>query len=138
MLGLVTLIFGLMNSGALPGGNKLNFIPDMSSFGLGIVVLGIISIVIAVLGCLLRKYKNCCFATLYIIITGVVGLICLILGFIMVGGSGLVLKATNLACKSARDAFDGQFNSAVDNIMCSNTCPCDPGIQNINKQLWNR
>lgn len=136
LVGLITLIFGLLNTGTIPGGDKLKFIPDMSNLGLGIVFLGIIAIVIAVLGCMLRKYKNCCFATLYIVLTGIVGLICLILGFVMVGGSGLVMQATNAACKGARDAFEAEFTNAVDNVMCSATCPCDPGPQNSNKQIW--
>jgi len=90
--------------GAIPSMEKyLSDIPDMSKFGLGIVILGIICIVIGIMGCLTSKCKFCLFSTLFIILTGIVGLACLILGFIMVGGHDLVSKAKTLVCDTVNN-----------------------------------
>jgi hypothetical protein len=75
----------------------------MSRFGMGIIILGIICVVTGILGCLTGKCKKCWFATLFIILSGIVGLICLILGFIMMGGAGLVSRAVDLVCSGVRD-----------------------------------
>lgn len=106
LFGLLTCVFGGMSMGAIPGGDKLaGKIPDMSSFGLGIIIVGLVIILTGILGCCTGKTKKCLPALLFIIFSGLLGLICLILGFIMVGGSGLVMKATDLACQGAADAF---------------------------------
>ena len=105
LMGLITAVFGGMSAGAIPGGDKLSFIPDMSKLALGIIILGVVCILIGINGCCLAKYKNPCWAIPFIILTGLIGLICLILGFVMVGGSGMIRRATNLACQGAQDVF---------------------------------
>lgn len=106
LMGLLTCVFGGMSMGAIPGGDKLKgVIPDMSSFALGIIILGLVCILIGVLGCCTGKAKKWCFATLFIILAGLLGLICLIIGFVMVGGRGLIRGAVNKACEGAADAF---------------------------------
>ena len=56
--------------------------------GVLVLVLGVIAFVVGVLGCLTSKCKNCCFATLFIILSGVVGLITLIIAVSMLGLGG--------------------------------------------------
>ena len=111
-------------------------IPDMSKFGLGIIVLGLICIVTGILGCLTGKCKKCWFATLFIILAGIVGLVCLILGFIMMGGAGLVSKAVDMICTGVNDSIQNDLNRAVNNNMCRDRCKCNPGPNNANKDLW--
>jgi hypothetical protein len=106
LMGVITCVFGGMQMGAIPGADSSfmqNKIPDMSRFGMGIIILGIICVVTGILGCLTGKCKKCWFATLFIILSGIVGLICLILGFIMMGGAGLVSRAVDLVCSGVRD-----------------------------------
>ena len=135
LLGLVTCIFGAMSMGAIPGDLSQLNIPDMSKLALGILVLGIICIVIGLLGCCLAKKKNCLFATPFIILTGLIGLICLILGFIMVGGSGMISGLLDKVCDGAVNQFSTEYSSAVDSTMCSDQCLCDPGQNMKTKEV---
>lgn len=106
LFGLLTCVFGGMSMGAIPGGDKLQGkVPDMSSFALGIIILGLVCILIGINGCCLAKYKNPCWAIPFIILSGLIGFICLILGFVMVDNSGIVSKATDKVCEGAADAF---------------------------------
>ena len=104
VIGIVCAAFGGMQMGAIPGGDKLQGkIPDLSRFGLGIVILGAICVVTGILGCLTGKCKKCWFATLFILLAGIIGLVCLILGFVMLGGAGLVSRATDAVCAGVQD-----------------------------------
>lgn len=104
LLGVLVMAFGGMTMGAIPGGDKFKGkIPDMSSFGLGIVVLGVICIVIGILGCCLRCRKNWILATLFITLAGIVGFICLIFGFVVIGDRKIVNQAVNFVCTGVPD-----------------------------------
>jgi hypothetical protein len=76
----------------------VDFDINQSSLGLGLLGLGIVAILIGVIGCCLGKNKNVVFALPFIILTAIFGLITLIVGFIMLGGDGVVMEAKNLAC----------------------------------------
>jgi len=104
LMGLLVIAFGAMQMGAIPGGNKFQGkIPDMSSFSPAIIFLGVISIVIGVLGCCLRCHKNCCLATSFIGLAGVIGLVCLIFGFLVIGDRKYVNQAVNFVCTGVTD-----------------------------------
>ena len=102
--------------GAIPAANDaLKDLPDMKSFGLGIVILGVICLVIGLLGCATAKCKKCIFALLFIILTGLLGLICLIIGFVMIGAGGdLVKAAVDKICTTANDELKTLTGSVVD------------------------
>lgn len=104
LMGVLVMAFGGMTMGAIPGNDKFKGkIPDMSSFGLGIVVLGVICIVIGILGCWLRCKKNCILATLFIVLAGVIGFVCLIFGFVVIGNRKIVNQAVNFVCTGVAD-----------------------------------
>jgi hypothetical protein len=127
LMGLLTAVFGVMQMGAIPAADKaLAALPDMSSFALGIIILGLICILIGLLGCLSAKKRNPCFACLFIILSGLLGLILLIIGFIMVGGAGLLKPAIINICNAPEiKKYGQQYNSNINSVMCTAKCPCN-------------
>jgi hypothetical protein len=137
LMGLITCILGAMSMGVIPTGEleELKKIPYISQLALGVLVLGIVCITIGVLGCCLAKKKNCLFATPFIILTGIIGLICLILGFVMVSKKGSISELIDGACETAVTKLSTEYSSAVDNTMCSDQCLCDPGQDMKTKEV---
>lgn len=138
LVGLLTCVFGAMSMGAIPGpiADALEELA-VGNLGLGIILIGIVCIVIGVLGCCFGKSKNKLAGTIFIVLSGLVGLICLILGFIMSGhGAKLIDKGIDKLCTTVTSDFQNQFTSAVDNTMCTNKCKCNPGPNNMNKGIW--
>lgn len=104
LMGLLVIAFGAMQMGAIPGGDKFKGkIPDMSSFSPAIIALGVIGIFIGLLGCCLRCKKNCCLATSFIVLAGIVGTACLIFGFVVIGDRKYVNQAVNFVCSGVAD-----------------------------------
>jgi len=66
---------------------------------MGVLVLGIFSFLVGVLGCLVCKFKKPCFAIPYIILTGIIGLIMVIIGIVALGvAEGAVDEYQAKAC----------------------------------------
>lgn len=104
ILGLVCIGFGAMQMGVVSEATDyVDFTVDQSSLGLGVLVLGVLSVVIGLLGCCTGKYKKPYFACPFILLTMIVGLVTLIIGFIMMGGAAVIQTAVDSACVNAND-----------------------------------
>lgn len=85
LMSLIMLIFGAMQSGKVPitaeQKKSLNIpgMDDGAGIGKGNIVIGIVGILIALLGCATGKLKNPCFAIPYGILTFIVAIIFLVI-----------------------------------------------------------
>jgi len=68
----------------------VDYTVDQSKLGLGVLVLGVLAIIIAILGCLTGKYKKAIFACPFGTLTAIVGLVTLIIGCVMVFGTDMI------------------------------------------------
>ena len=68
----------------------VDYTVDQSDLGLGVLVLGVLSIIIGILGCLTGKYKKVIFACPFGTLTAIGGLVTLIVGCIMIFGTDLI------------------------------------------------
>ena len=140
LLGVLVAIFGSMQMGVVPDSIKtgemakaMKALPDMKSFGLGILICGVFIVLTGLLGCMTAKTKKACFACIFIICTMVLGLVCLIFSAITLGDLG---KYKDKVCGAAGNVLKGQFNEVVNNKMCTNDCRCDPGPDDFNLNMW--
>jgi hypothetical protein len=95
ILGVLVAVFGAMQMGAIPtpkkdGKDFTKGLPDLKSYGLGIVALGVLSVLVGILGCCTAKSKKCLCAGTFIILAMIMGLVCLIFSFVALGGTDLV------------------------------------------------
>ena len=134
LLGLVCVIFGAMSMGVIETPEDKGFStfvpPDMNGTGTGVLVLGLIVIGTAILGCATSKFKHPCIATLFIIMTLVMGLVLLIVGFIAAAGGEIYMAASVAGC--AMDDSYPLYKAAVDANMCTDICPCN----SQNQEVW--
>lgn len=138
LLGLITAVFGLMQMGVVQNPtNYTTFTFDESAFGMGILALGVLAIVIAVLGLMTAKCKKWCFTLLFIVLAAVVGLILLIVAFILMADDSLIEAGKEAACSTDVSAkANNQYIKTVDHWVCSTTCPCPEGPNGDWKKLW--
>lgn len=105
-------------------------------------MLGVVICVIAGLGCGTTKCQNPCFTLPFVILSGSIGLLVLVGGFVMIGlADSIVDDAQEQVCTLAT-ADDsnlnpaGLYNKYVGTVMCSALCPCDPGENNLIQANW--
>ena len=138
MLGLLVLVFGAMQTDYLPPStNYVNIDIGKSGFGMAVIFLGLVSIMIAILGCCTAKTKNCLFATMFITTSFLMGLSLLIIGIIMSGfmKDGIFEEVKTKTCAKSV-MLTTEYNLAVDKVLCSNQCPCPKGTSGKNQQMW--
>jgi hypothetical protein len=90
LLGLITAFMGSQMSGMkLPKAefvNNLNI--ESNGMGTGVLALGALIVFISCCGCATCKFKKVCFAIPFGLLTGVIGLVLLIIGFLVIGAAG--------------------------------------------------
>jgi hypothetical protein len=129
LLGLVSCIFGGMQMG-----NKITpseVIPefsdtsafDGSGFGLFVLIFGLITIITGVLGILTAKYKKPWFATLFILLTFVMGMALFIAGILAAFGGAIYDLVAESACNS--NPGYQYYRELVDRKFCTDQCKCD-------------
>jgi hypothetical protein len=123
ILGALTAAYGAMQMGMIQKPTDfIEFEIDGSGFGMQILILGIIVIVTALLGCATAKFKKPWFATLFIILTFCLGLAMLIMGALAAFGGAIYDIIADTACLS-NPGYD-YYKAAVDSRMCTDQCKC--------------
>lgn len=96
-----------------------------------IIAFGILIIVIGLLGCATCKFKNPCFAVPFGALTFIFGVLLLIFAAFALGGDAVTAAVFNDStgiCKPEAgkklSKFDQLYKENVDNLMCTDTCPC--------------
>ena len=105
----------------------MNNIPiDQSGFGSAVLAMGILNMFMSCCGCGTCKFKNVVFALPFGLLSGVLGLAILIIGFLILGAVGpLTDKILKQVCSGSAGAQLAQeYNDAVSKFVCSKTCPC--------------
>jgi hypothetical protein len=131
LMGIITCAFGAMQLGVLEGPTEfISFEMDNSNVGKGILGLGAVCFITGVLGCLTAKFKKPWFATLFIALCLLVGLVLLIVGALAAFGGAIYDAVAEVACQ-ADNTYDS-YKNAVDKKMCSDDCRCNEDY----KSLW--
>lgn len=136
VLALVLMITGGIVSGYIDlsqYGTPL--MEKQTKLGIGVIIMGFFILVIGIFGCLTCKFKKPYFAVPFIVATGVLGLIILVVGALMTGHDELIEKARGSLC-GENSKMDIQYNRAVSNFVCSEACKCPLGEGGKNKKLW--
>ena len=140
IVGLITVILGSVAMGLVQKPN--NFIPafqfDQSGLGLGIMALGALTIVTAIIGCGVIKFKTPWCGIPFVILTFLFALILIIVAFIALAVSGPIVKTLKAqVCASGQAGkLQTNYNSAISKYVCSQTCPCPEGDGQEYKTLW--
>lgn len=146
LMGLISVIFGFMQIGKVPGVSdavKSSFNVNLEGAGKGVglvtVLLGIAALMVACLGCFTGKTKNKCCAIPYGILTFGICIVFLVAGAISFGMASKLGRDTIYAavCSgSVVNPLDNtqsvesplnlgtQYNKFVDQPACSELCPC--------------
>lgn len=144
IVGIISVILGAIQMGAVQKPNSWSGIDafDQSGLGIGILVLGAIAILIGLCGFLTCKCKKPWFTVPFMLLTFVIGVIILIIGLVILGAAaGLVDDLQAKLCQSISQSANGsqlsyKYNQAVQNFVCSQTCPCPAGDNNEIEKLW--
>jgi len=138
LLGVITIGLGIMQMGVVqkPFPKYIKLEIDESGLGMGVLLLGVVSFLVGVLGCLVCKFKKPCFAVPYIILTGIIGLVMLIIGIVALGvAADAVEQVKDKACAES-DSLVAKYAEVISDNMCTDTCMCYSGPSNSNKDLW--
>ena len=94
-------------------------------------------LITAILGCLTAKFKNVYVAVPFGAMAFVFGMLGLMAGMLSIFFRSIldVESLKEHACKSSVPIIP-PYAIAVNKLMCSDVCPCDPGEDNSNKKLW--
>ena len=102
--------------------------------GLALILLagGIVTVVMALLGCLAAYYQNCCVSMPFMLIAFAVMVVLLISGAATLGDEKTVKNVVRDLCKeevgdygSMNDFGREVYSDIVDRLMCSAVCPCE-------------
>lgn len=103
------------------------------------IVGAVFGVIVSILGLFVQKCMNCCFAVPFGLLTFIAAIIALIFGAGIIGGTAAT-KVKDDICNAKIDGstttagafLKGHYDKYVDNVMCSDTCNCDP----TNLGLW--
>ena len=135
LLGLISAVLGAMNNDFVMaktnlGGYELQAI-NTASLSTAIIALGIFAMITGCLGCFASKKKNPLYTIPFMVLTLVVGLALVIVGFLVFGfGQDIAEKGTIAACakiNKAQNPLPQQYDKFVSKILCSEACPCWSG-----------
>lgn len=112
---------------------------EIPESGVGTVVVGagILILILALCGCATCKFKKVCFAIPFGILSGVIGLVLFIVGFIVLGFAQPLVDEimTKVCATGAVVSLASEYNTAVSKWVCSASCPCPLG-DGSTKTLW--
>ena len=125
LFGLITAIFGALQMGAIQAPSEFSsYAPQEGGTGKAVLALGVIIIITSMLGCATAKFKKPCFAILFIILCGVLGLVMVIVGALAAfPGNAVFTMAADQAC-SVDNSYDS-YRDIIDSKMCTDACPCN-------------
>jgi hypothetical protein len=124
------------------------FDTTQKTMGVGMIMLGIFCIALAIVGIL---YRNQCSGAMtlliYFIFAGIFAFILFIIGCVLGGFAGDTMfnEIKDNVCNfkkpntqvTANTTITGQYNRAVNAMMCTSFCPCDAGENDKTQELWN-
>jgi ABC-type transport system involved in multi-copper enzyme maturation permease subunit len=142
--GIICIILGAIQMGSVQKPDNWSGMPafDQSGLGIGILVLGAIALLTGLCGFATCKCKKPCFTIPFILLTLVIGVIVLIIGLLILGAAkGLVDDAQAKLCDAVSVSEGGKevsykYNQAVQNFVCSQTCPCPTGANGEIEKMW--
>ena len=141
---VLTLAYGYAQStGQEIQNDYTTFKVDKSGFA-GLVLLGgLLALITAILGCLTAKFKKFFLAIPFGLCSFIIAVILLIAGAVAGGFDGKIEELRATACTQPITAYGGitgeewigrQYGKLVDDVMCSEACPCANG--GGNQKLW--
>lgn len=133
LLGLLTLIFGILQTGVIPPSKNAAFekdngfsIPSRSGYAIAIILFGIYALVMSILGCATSSYQKAVFAVPFGVLTFVLGVSLLVLGLVAFGFTDGFVVVRDAVCSNPTFNIWKMYNEQVDKVMCSSLCKCDP------------
>ena len=140
ILGIIIFAIGAMQTGSIDPDlqkAKVNLLHEESKYAMPVIVIGLCTTLTALLGCFSVRYKNPFFAVPFAFVTFTIGISFIIFGAVSIG-SGRLLSPESFretVCENSKD-FQQAYAEAVDQVMCSDICPCDEGQSKYNEELW--
>lgn len=100
-------------------------VPSNAAFGYALIIAAILGAAVAILGfCAAQTLSYCCAIPLGII-TFIVGLIFFIAGLAVLAlNVGQIIDNQVCSGINGKDWFQAQYATAVDRVMCTQSCPC--------------
>ena len=147
LLSVGVIALGILQTGQVPADSKtfgLDINISQSGYALPVMVVGLFTLLTALLGCCVCKPLCCsknkaCFAIPFGVITFIVGVVLIVLGVLAVSAGSLLTPETfrGPICSNAKaQDIRVAYTNAIDKVMCSDLCPCAKGAGNSNTELW--
>lgn len=141
-LGIAVGILGIYAMGVLQTPEQLidyDFMANLNAgqqLGLLFLILGLLSILISICGCLSSWIKKPIFTVPLILLSIIVGIALFIIGALTSDLGGVVDQSIDFACNQTFGTMSNLFIASVDKFTCSKTCPCPKGPNGEYEKYW--
>merc|ERR1712072_461554 len=153
IIGIVELIFGIAagvwgflgsNHGADIDFTGLSFPSPTVAFAIMALIGGLLTVIVGLLALCTAKYKVCCFACPFMVLSLIMCIVMLVVAFTGLLASGYKDSAKKLICEESMQKgwknlkfYNGIiYGELIDRFMCTDKCPC-PAIDGATKAKYN-